>query len=163
MLEISVVWPLLSQAEISVLRYWKEYNSTMKNEISRLLHHCYVCILWGRWAFRLDVDKEYHHRDVFSRQVDLVYNSIPLLGLSLWSLIEFIWSFIKFTQRSLWWCIGQQYINRKKFLPFSSISQCFLPSSLTFSRMTLRCLKSSNKKCRRGTKRRNGFRLNWKR
>ena len=27
------------------------------------------------WAFRLDVDKEYHHRDVFSGWVDLVYDN----------------------------------------------------------------------------------------
>ena len=56
--------------------------------------------------------EQYHHGDVFSRQVDLAYDSIPPLGLSLRSPIKFI-------QRSLWWCLGQQYINRKeKFLPF---------------------------------------------
>jgi len=31
-------------------------------------------MLQGRQAFRLDVNKEYHCRDVFSRQVDLVYD-----------------------------------------------------------------------------------------
>jgi len=30
----------------------------------------------GRQAFRLDVDQEYHHGDVFSRWVDLVYDII---------------------------------------------------------------------------------------
>ena len=29
--------------------------------------------------FRLDVDKEYYYRDMFSRQVDLAYDSISLL------------------------------------------------------------------------------------
>ena len=33
------------------------------------------------WAFRLDIDKKYHHRDVFSRQIDLAYDSISLLGV----------------------------------------------------------------------------------
>ena len=28
----------------------------------------------GRQAFRLDIDKEYHYRDMFSRQVDLAYD-----------------------------------------------------------------------------------------
>ena len=45
--------------------------------------------------FELDVDKGYPHRNVFSRWVDLVYDSITSLGLSLWSPIEFIQSFIK--------------------------------------------------------------------
>ena len=51
---------------------------------------------YGRWAFRLNVDKKYHCRDVFSRWVDLAYDSILLLGLSLQSPIEFIQSPIKF-------------------------------------------------------------------
>jgi len=29
---------------------------------------------YGRWAFRLDIDKKYHYEDVFSRWVDLAYN-----------------------------------------------------------------------------------------
>ena len=33
------------------------------------------------WAFRLDIDKKYHHRDIFSRQIDLAYDSISLLGV----------------------------------------------------------------------------------
>jgi len=39
----------------------------MEDEISRLLYHCHMGILQGKWAFRLDVNKEYHYEDVFSR------------------------------------------------------------------------------------------------
>ena len=49
----------------------------MEDRISKLLHYHYVGILQGRWAFRLDVDKEYHCSDVFSRWVDLAYDIIP--------------------------------------------------------------------------------------
>jgi len=55
----------------------------MEDEISRLLHHCYMGMLQERQTFRLDIDKEYYYRDVFSRWVDLAYDSIPSLGLSL--------------------------------------------------------------------------------
>jgi len=44
----------------------------------------------GRWAFRLDVDKEYHCRDVFSKQVDLAYNTKNILK-SLRPVKERIW------------------------------------------------------------------------
>jgi len=33
--------------------------------------------------FQLDIDKEYPHGDMFSKWVDLAYDSIPLLELSL--------------------------------------------------------------------------------
>ena len=41
-----------------------------------------------------------YHGDVFSRWVDLAYDSISPLGLNLWSPIEFIQSPIKFIQKS---------------------------------------------------------------
>ena len=52
---------------------------------------CYITAIWAcckkdsyyrRQAFRLDIDKEYYHRNMFSRQVDLAYDSILLLRLS---------------------------------------------------------------------------------
>jgi len=47
----------------------------MEDIISGLLHYCHEGMLQGRWAFRLDVDKEYHCRNIFSRQMNLAYNT----------------------------------------------------------------------------------------
>jgi len=44
-------------------------------------------MLQGRWAFRLDVDKEYYYGDVFSGWVDLVYDKC---------LFEMTWTVSKF-------------------------------------------------------------------
>ena len=68
----------------------------MEDGIPGWLQHCHkiyckkdghyrrqACII-GRW---------YHYEDVISGWVDLVYNSIPFLELSLWSSIKFIWKF----------------------------------------------------------------------
>ena len=41
-------------------------------------------------AYIIDVERQYHYRDISFEQVDLAYNSIPPLGLSLQSPIEFI-------------------------------------------------------------------------
>ena len=41
----------------------------MEDRISKLLYHYYVGMLQRRWAFRLDIDKKYYHRDVSSRQI----------------------------------------------------------------------------------------------
>ena len=87
---------------------------------------------YGRQTFRLDIGNEYHCRDIFSRQVDLAYNSIPLLKLSLQSLIEFIQSLIKFIQRILWWYLDQQYINRKEKFFFSLLYHHIFPHSLWY-------------------------------
>ena len=37
--------------------------------------------------FGLDVNKEYHHRNVFSEQVDLAYDRIPIL-IILFTIVE---------------------------------------------------------------------------
>jgi len=47
----------------------------MKDGISRLLHHHHKGILQGRWACRLDVERQYYCSDVFSKQVDLAYDT----------------------------------------------------------------------------------------
>ena len=61
---MTLPWKTESDRSISVMEY----------EIYRLLHHCYIGMLQGRWAFRLDIDKEYHCGNVFFRQIDLVYD-----------------------------------------------------------------------------------------
>jgi len=38
----------------------------------------------------MDVEKQYHYKDISSKYINLVYNSISFLRLSLWSPIEFI-------------------------------------------------------------------------
>jgi len=49
----------------------------MENRISKLLHYyCESMLQEGRQVCRLDVEKQYHHGDVFSGWIDLVYDRI---------------------------------------------------------------------------------------
>ena len=61
---MTLLWKTKSDRSISI----------MKDRISGLLYHYHTGILQGRWAFRLGIDKEYHHGYVFSRQKDLAYD-----------------------------------------------------------------------------------------
>jgi len=51
--------------------------SIIEDGISGLLHHYCEGMLQERQACRLDVEKQYHHKDVFSGQVDLAYDITP--------------------------------------------------------------------------------------
>jgi len=44
----------------------------------------------GRQAFRLDVDKKYYHGNVFSRQVNLAYNSTSYYTSDIISLLRYV-------------------------------------------------------------------------
>jgi len=62
-MEVSTDWCV-------VIEYWRSSSIRvifiMEDRISRLLHHCHAGILQERWAFRLDINKEHHCRDIFS-------------------------------------------------------------------------------------------------
>ena len=61
---MTLLWKTESDKSISII----------EDRISGLLDYYYTDILQERWAFRLDIDKEYYHGDVFYGQVDLAYN-----------------------------------------------------------------------------------------
>ena len=57
--------------------------SIIEDGISGLLHYCcMVCCkedgCYGKWAFRLDVNKEYHCRNIISKQVNLAYDKFSV-------------------------------------------------------------------------------------
>ena len=53
-----------------------------------------------------------------------------------------------FYLKTLWWYLGQQYINRKEsFFTLVSVLSCLLLPTPTFSKMMLKCSRSSTMRC----------------
>ena len=105
----SSIAPIILSRDFSseTLMRIRQEDSAIKNQVRQKYFYygrqdiqIVVLLLWRHVVKRIAIMEDelllwmlrrpYHHRNVFSKQIDLVYDSISLLGLSLQSSIEFI-------------------------------------------------------------------------